>query len=80
MNILESINPGAIAQDTVHSKIIHDSGRKFIVRYFGADGELVVKRAAQAVEQIDKYRSPKRSMVFKLGEQWAVDVTYYGFD
>lgn len=80
MNVLESINPRAVAQATVHSTMIHDSGRRFIVRYFGEDGELVVKRAAQAVEQIDKYRSPKRSMVFKHGSQWAVDVTYYGLD
>lgn len=73
-----------IQASTVYSSMIVDTGRKFVVRYWGEEGDLVVKRAERALTEIDSYRSPSRSMVFKLstdqGEMWAVDVTYYGLD
>lgn len=70
----------AIEDATVYIEPLPDNNRKFATRYYGKDVNLVVKRALQAVEGIDSYASPMRGNVYKHGEYFACDVTYYSVD
>ena len=72
-----------IENATVYSECLFNDGRRYRMRYFGSNKELVEKYAKKRLEEIDPYRSPSLSnngIAQLCDDGYEMMLQYYGLD